>query len=85
MKEIHKAYKFRFYPQEELKILLAKTFGCSRFVYNKILELSEQHYQTKYLDQDKNQINPNYKNLTSTDRINLIIQLKQESMSFRAW
>ncbi len=80
MKEIHKAYKFRFYPQEDLKILLAKTFGCSRFVYNKILELSEQHYQTKYLDQDKTQINPNYKHLTSTDRVNWIIQLKQENI-----
>ncbi len=32
-----KAYKFRLYPNEEQKIYLAKTFGCTRFVYNKML------------------------------------------------
>jgi transposase len=29
-----RAYKFRFYPTEEQKVLLAQTFGCVRFVYN---------------------------------------------------
>lgn len=32
-----KAYKFRLYPNEEQKIYLAKTFGCTRFVYNRML------------------------------------------------
>jgi putative transposase len=33
------AYKFRFYPTEEQQQLLAKTFGCVRYVYNfRILE-----------------------------------------------
>jgi putative transposase len=32
-----KAYKFRIYPNEEQKVYLAKTFGCTRFVYNKML------------------------------------------------
>ena len=43
-KLIPKAYKFRFYPQDDLKIILAKTFGCVRFVYNKTLDFSEKHY-----------------------------------------
>ncbi|WP_212980558.1 helix-turn-helix domain-containing protein, partial [Paenibacillus azoreducens] len=30
----HKAYKFRIYPNQEQQILIAKTIGCSRFVYN---------------------------------------------------
>ena len=33
----NRAYKFRIYPNDEQKILLAKTFGCARFIYNKML------------------------------------------------
>ena len=33
---MNKAYKFRIYPNEEQRILIAKTFGCVRFIYNKI-------------------------------------------------
>ena len=36
-KEIMRAYKFRLYPTKEQRIYLAKTFGCARFVYNKML------------------------------------------------
>jgi putative transposase len=32
-----KTYKFRIYPNEEQRIYLAKTFGCTRFIYNKML------------------------------------------------
>ena len=32
-----KAYKYRIYPTSEQKIYLAKTFGCTRFVYNQML------------------------------------------------
>jgi len=32
-----KAYKYRLYPNNEQKIYLAKTFGCTRFVYNRML------------------------------------------------
>ena len=31
---MYKAYKFRLYPSTEQKILINKTLGCSRFVYN---------------------------------------------------
>ncbi|GKX66733.1 IS200/IS605 family element RNA-guided endonuclease TnpB [Inconstantimicrobium mannanitabidum] len=32
-----KAYKYRLYPNKEQRIYLAKTFGCTRFVYNRML------------------------------------------------
>jgi transposase, IS605 OrfB family, central region len=32
-----KAYKYRIYPNKEQQIYLAKTFGCTRFIYNKML------------------------------------------------
>ncbi|QZT34404.1 transposase [Caldalkalibacillus thermarum TA2.A1] len=41
----NKAYKFRLYPTQEQEQLLAKTFGCVRFVYNKMLEERKQIYE----------------------------------------
>ena len=41
---MEKAYKFRLYPTEEQKTLFLKTFGCTRFVYNKILAIRKEAY-----------------------------------------
>ncbi|SDJ74770.1 IS200/IS605 family element RNA-guided endonuclease TnpB [Salimicrobium halophilum] len=35
---VHKAYKFRIYPNKTQEIQIAKTIGCSRFVFNHFLE-----------------------------------------------
>src|SRR5574344_1481237 len=34
---VNKAYKFRIYPSKEQEIRIAKTIGCSRFVFNHFL------------------------------------------------
>jgi putative transposase len=34
-----RAYKYRFYPTDQQKQVLACTFGCGRFVYNHMLKL----------------------------------------------
>lgn len=34
---VNKAYKLRIYPNKEQEILIAKTIGCSRFVFNRFL------------------------------------------------
>lgn len=45
---MEKAYKYRIYPNKAQKILIAKTFGCCRFVYNKYLaERIERYENTK--------------------------------------
>ena len=41
----NKGYKYRIYPNEEQRIYFAKTFGCVRFTYNKILSDKIEHYQ----------------------------------------
>ena len=41
----NKAYKFRIYPNSEQQVLLAKTFGCVRFVYNHFLERKIKQYK----------------------------------------
>ena len=42
--EMHKAFKFRLLPTKEQEILLAKHFGCSRFIYNHFLSEKQKHY-----------------------------------------
>lgn len=42
---INKAYKFRIYPNKKQEILINKTFGCSRFVYNKYLSKKIEFYE----------------------------------------
>ena len=49
-----KAYKFRIYPNKEQEILIQKTFGSCRFVYNHYLAKRIEMYKT-----DKSTINYN--------------------------
>ena len=41
----HRAYKFRLYPNKEQEILINKTIGCSRFVFNYFLNLWNEEYK----------------------------------------
>lgn len=43
---ILRAYKYRAYPTKEQEVLLAKHFGCSRWVYNYALDKKIKTYQT---------------------------------------
>lgn len=45
----HKGYKYRIYPNKNQEELINKTFGCVRFVYNKMLEDRIRTYE-KYKD-----------------------------------
>ena len=42
---MNKAYKFRIYPNTEQRIMIAKTFGCVRFIYNRMLSDKIKHYE----------------------------------------
>ena len=42
---MEKALKYRIYPNREQRILLAKTFGCTRFVYNHYLAKRRDAYE----------------------------------------
>ena len=43
--KLNKAFKYRLLPNQVQIDLLAKTFGCCRFVYNKMLEDKINYYQ----------------------------------------
>ena len=42
----YKAYKFRIYPDELQRILIEKTFGCTRFVFNTFLVIITLYKQS---------------------------------------
>ena len=57
---IRRAYRYRFYPNQEQRIQLAQTFGCTRFVYNWGLRLRTdayyQHQQKMSYKETSNQL-----------------------------
>ncbi|MCI9612879.1 MAG: transposase [Eubacterium sp.] len=42
---MNKAYKFRIYPTLEQRTMLARTFGCVRFIYNRMLSDKIKYYE----------------------------------------
>ena len=38
-------YRFRIYPNKSQKELFARTFGCVRFVYNRMLAEKNEYYE----------------------------------------
>ena len=45
MSKTYIAIKYRIYPTSEQEILLQKTFGCCRFVYNTMLSIQKELYE----------------------------------------
>ena len=45
MRKINRTYRFRLYPNKAQTELLAKHFGCSRFVYNYFLNQRNEQYK----------------------------------------
>ena len=41
----NKAYKFRLYPNKQQQELINMTFGCTRFVFNRILGDAIKYYE----------------------------------------
>lgn len=58
---ISRAYKFRLYPTMEQQILINKTFGCCRYVYNHYLDKSIKDYESSG---KSNTYNENNRDLT---------------------
>ena len=44
---VHKAYKFRIYPDSNQALLIVKTIGCSRFVFNHFLAERNSAYESE--------------------------------------
>ena len=42
---MNKTISYRLYPTEEQRVIIAKTFGCTRYVYNRALALRKETYE----------------------------------------
>ena len=62
MKQL-KAFKYRIYPTEEQQVLLAKTFGCKRLIFNHYLNEQQERYKNKEKHLSNYDINKDITNL----------------------
>ena len=63
---MYRAFKYRFYPTPSQEVLLRKTLGCSRFVYNHFLALRIKEWTT------------NQKTVSYNETSSLLTLLKKE-------
>lgn len=63
---MYRAFRYRFYPTPSQELLLRKTMGCSRFVYNHFLALRIKEWTT------------NQKSVSYNETSSLLTQLKKE-------
>ena len=69
---VNYTYKFRIYPDKEQAVLLAKHFGCHRFIYNRFLgERIAYYLEHKETDAEK-------KSLNYYDQAKKLTELKKE-------
>ena len=47
IKSMLKSFSYRIYPTAEQQILLTRTFGSVRFVYNRLLEYRNKAYERR--------------------------------------
>ena len=69
---VHKAYKFRIYPNSNQVQLIVKTIGCSRFVFNHFLAERKNLYES-----EKKTLNYNNCSTMLTDLKKELIWLKE--------
>ena len=82
-----RAYKFRLYPNKEQQEYFAKCFGCTRFIYNKMLEDKIKHYKEtgKMLHNTPAQYKKEYPFLKEVDSLalaNVQLNLEQAYKNF---
>jgi putative transposase len=63
---VYRAFKYRFYPTPSQEVLLRKTLGCSRFVYNHFLALRIKEWTA------------NRKTVSYNETSSILTQLKKE-------
>jgi putative transposase len=63
---MYRAFKYRFYPSPSQEVLLRKTMGCSRFVYNHFLALRIKEWTA------------NQKSVSYNETSSILTQLKKE-------
>ena len=76
---MYKAYKFRLYPNDKQELLINKTFGCYRFIYNYFLDKCKNNGYQKAFDMctKLKELYIKYPWLKEVDSCNLICNILQ--------
>ena len=85
--KIMKAYKFRLYPNIEQKILINKTIGCTRFIYNYMLEKKIKNNKLSRFDLNNliPRVCEEYPYLKEVDSMSLRCAIKDLSEGFNKY
>jgi len=78
---MNKAFKYRIYPNQEQQVLLNKTFGCTRFIWNQMLNDKKEYHEEhkKSLKVTPASYKKEYEWLKEVDSLSLAnVQLQQE-------
>lgn len=90
MKAVEKAYKYRIYPNKKQKEIIAKTFGCCRFVYNtylakriKAYEESKETFSYVQCANDMKKLKTEFEWLKEVDSTALQSSLRDLDMAYK--
>jgi len=83
----NKAFKFRVYPNKIQESVIQKTFGCVRFVFNKILSKAKEIYESEHKHKiiTPATLKPNFEFLKEVDSLalaNAQLQVKKAFANF---
>ena len=70
---MYKAYKFRIYPNDNQRVLINKTFGCYRFIYNYFLDkcMKNRHINSFDMCNELKELHSEYDWLNEVDSCSL--------------
>ena len=82
---MYKAYKFRMYPNDKQEVLINKTFGCTRFIYNYFLDRCKDNKYIKAYDMCNmlKELNEEYPWLKEVDSCSLRFAIFKLEDSFK--
>lgn len=84
--KVHKAYKFRLYPNKEQTIFINKSIGSCRFVYNYFLDYKTKYYAEHKTAKKKNisfvETEHQLKLLKEKEKVKWLNEINSQSLQF---
>ena len=77
---MNKTYSYRLYPTEDQKLIMAKTFGCNRYVYNRALALRIELYQREGKHISKFDLNKEVTKWKNTEETSWLKEVYSQSL-----
>ena len=75
-----KAFKFRLEPTPDQAVLIAKHFGCARFVYNHFLNEKQRHYKDNGTTMNFNNTCVSLTNLKKQEELSWLSQVNSQCL-----